>query len=566
MNARDAAQLSTGHTAPHLEGAARASKNGAAVALLLFFVSLYSLTVRGVPPGGDPLAMFLMTESLLRDRSVFIENDQSTYLVPAPGGKYTSKYGLLQSVAEMPLLAAASLFFPDSGAGDAYPFHVRYLVTSFTTPVVSALWCLTVFFFALELGFTRRLSLFLSLLAGCATLTLPHSKSLYSEPLQGLLLTSACLWAFRASKSRGVPPVFYCGAAAGLLVLTKPVNILLFPIFLFYIAATLPGRGEGRRRTLAYPAALIAPVAVCALAALWFNRARFGDPWEFGYTAGFSRDTLYGFSLPLWMGVYGLVASTGKGILIYVPVTWFLFSVWRGFLRENRREALLFAALAAVFLCIYGKWNQWHGDYAWGPRFLVPLMGLIVLPAGYLLRDFACWSAWKKGAAALVISASLFIQFLGTAVNSHEYIRLVKTQVPYGILFRPGRLDLRDELLLTHFVPDFSPIAGHWWLLKHTVTGKGGKPDGTLKNMRDDFPWKNLARYAAPADPRPALGWDFWWDYFPRYFPGSRSWTRPLAAAMSAPLALSSVLLILFMKKAAPSRDEPGSLEKKPPA
>lgn len=526
-------------------------KRAAAFFIFLFFLSLFTLTMQGVPVGGDARVMFKMTRSLVDRGSVFIPHDPKVHLVPARDGKYTSKYPLGQSLAEAPLYVAGREVVRSKGLhGSYYGEFLVYFITALTTPLVSALWCALVFLFALRLGHTARLSAGLALLTGLGTLVLPHSKALFSEPLQGLLLTLACYCIFRAfggDRGGGTGWAAACGLSLGFLILTKPLNVILLPVFLVYILWKWKERKRGWGALIAILAAVGVPVLIGIGGALLFNHARFGDPLDFGYFGRHERDELFKFSVPLWVGLHGLLISTGKGLFFYVPVAWLLFFCWRGFARERPAEAVLFFGAAAVLLVVYAKWNQWHGDYTWGPRFLVPLMGLMALALGDLFRDAGRWRWWGKWAVGAVVAASVSVQVLGTAVNFNEYIGITKRQVPYGILFEPGRVELRDDLLLAHFVPEFSPIAGHWWLLKHAV--KGGDREARLERMKKDFPWKGLAGYIIPSDPVDGTRWDFWWHYFPEFFPDSRGWVGLVGLLAAALLAVSGALMLTSIRR-----------------
>ncbi|MEW6201489.1 MAG: hypothetical protein AB1546_05915 [bacterium] len=518
-----------------------------AVILFALFFSAFAIVLQGIPVGGDAAVMFLLTESLVEDQDVFIPENPDVYLVRARGGKYTSRYGLGQSIVEIPLyLLGRRVAQPASARNQWYGHLLEYFVTAFTTPLISAAWCTLVFLFGIRLGFGVPAAAVVSILMGFATLVLPHSKTLFTEPLQGLLLTAACYFAVGAWRPqttlgvahRGNRTLFWSGFSAGFLVLVKSVNVLLFPLFVAYILWK-NCRGDrpvaptsAKNHVVLNLIIFTLPFLFFAALMFYYNYARFGSIWTSGYFGDVNRDSIFGFLLPLWVGLYGLIFSAGKGIIFYVPLVWLLFFCVRDFYQRRRDEAVLFAAICLVFLIVYGKWNQWHGDYTWGPRFLVPLMGLMVLPLGYLFRDVAEWQWKKKFFIACVIAASIFVQALGSAVNFNEYIQLTKSQIPYGILFTPGRVELRDDLLLDHFVPEFSPLSGHWWLLKHTVLNGQLDKEELREKMKADFPWKNLAPYAVPPDPTGGVGWDFWWRYFPEFFPNSLRWVIPLLAVM----------------------------------
>ena len=92
----------------------------------------------------------------------------------------------------------------------------------------------------------------------------------------------------------------------------------------------------------------------------------------------------------------------------------------------------------------------------------------------------------------------------------------------------PAGVTARDDQPNAHFIPEFSPVAGHAWLLKHTMLDRNLPPDIIREKMRADFPWRTLMRFAPPGDPETSVGLDVWWQHFPSLFPESAVWVRRL--------------------------------------
>jgi hypothetical protein len=69
--------------------------------------------------------------------------------------------------------------------------------------------------------------------------------------------------------------------------------------------------------------------------------------------------------------------------------------------------------LALIF---YGSWWAWDGGWSWGPRFLVPLIPISLLPLGYL-PDGRGW----RIATALLIGLGVLVQSLGLLVDHSRY-------------------------------------------------------------------------------------------------------------------------------------------------
>jgi hypothetical protein len=141
------------------------------------------------------------------------------------------------------------------------------------------------------------------------------------------------------------------------------------------------------------------------------NHARFGNYLAFEPTA-----TAKGFTTPLWLGLYGNLFSVGRSIFLYSPPAILAAFAFSRFHRARRAEAILFAAIAAIYLLVYSMYGYWEGGWAWGPRFLVPVLPFLVIPLGYLVTS----KRWAVVVAALAV-LGVGVQILGVAVN-YSYV------------------------------------------------------------------------------------------------------------------------------------------------
>jgi hypothetical protein len=162
-----------------------------------------------------------------------------------------------------------------------------------------------------------------------------------------------------------------------------------------------------------------------------------------------------GFGYPLVAGIYGFLLSPTRSVFLYsLPLIGALV-VWPRFFRENKRTAALFLGTSAVFLLIYSKWFGWHGGYAWGPRYLVPVTGFLLIPFGYLIEDFSRLRRIGKLSVVALCVAGFFIQLLPTVLLPVE--SYVKVLEDYG--------GLPNELMIL-FLPQACSVVVQARLLK----------------------------------------------------------------------------------------------------
>ncbi len=509
----------------------------------IFWSSFYMLFARGVPSNGDPVNYFVVAQSIVERGTVALERNEFVPLERGKNGAYYSKFGIGQSLAEAPFYWVGRLFAP-RGGNEPYRYFFLYFASESSVPVICALICVFFALLALELGYTRRAAAAGSFILGLGTLIWPYAKIGFSEPLQGFALLGAFLYALRSRNRNCVVCAATSGLFAGALILTKTANLITVPLFLAYLVFSNE-QPAGRR--LFRAAAFLAQIAIFLSLQLIYNNIRFGSFWDFGYNTG--RDAVFGFSVSPLSGLYGFLLSPGKSIFVYSPVLVAALIGAGSFHRRRREESLLLWAIVASVALMYGRWWAWHGDWCWGPRFLVPLVPLLLLPALPVLEAFRRTRAAGKAALLLLIGISIYVQVLGVSVNFYEYIMISRHQAPYEMFYAYGGEDQRDDQLKAHFVPEFSPVAGHAWLLKHTLLGRGMTQAELRERMQSDFPWRSLMRFGVPQTPERGVGFDFWWIYMPRFFPESACWARTLASLLAATAAVSLAVTVLLARR-----------------
>ena len=126
---------------------------------------------------------------------------------------------------------------------------------------------------------------------------------------------------------------------------------------------------------------------------LAYNAIAFGDPFEQGYGSK-------PFDTPVPAGLYGLLLSPSRGLLIYAPYLAFavaaLVGAWRaqGFV-ATRLRALGLVALATLLL--YATYTEWWGGRVFGARFLDDLAPILFAALAWGIgRGLLARPLWRR--------------------------------------------------------------------------------------------------------------------------------------------------------------------------
>jgi hypothetical protein len=370
--------------------------------------------------GYDGEITYRMSESLVLRHTAVITDP--VYHVSQP----YSPYGIGLSLLLVPLVFAGWIVLHDP----------RALVTLFEPAVVAGT-CVALAVLLVDLGSTWRRALWLALVFAFATLAWHYSGLLVAEPAIGLSTVLAVLWLHRFSLLPRGRLLWLAGAALGVAVLMRWDALLLaaIPCGVYAGWAILRTRPSWRDR-LGDTVAFGVPIAAAVAVNLWWDVFRWGS--AFGGPQGANG---YGFNTPLVKGVFGLLLSPGVGLLVYVPVLVLAIVGAPAFFQRWKAEALLIGGLLVVRLLLYGRWWAWEGGTTWGPRYLLPVIALLVVPIAFIPA--------RRGLGILAWT------FAGLSAG----IELLGQAVPFGMYYGPVASGLVRAYHLVA-VPDGTPLPG----------------------------------------------------------------------------------------------------------
>jgi hypothetical protein len=402
-----------------------------ATQVLLLFVSLYALTLKGLTIADDLLHY---------DLAQYLVASGHPYLPP---GKYSEKQGMRFFVARgrdnqlylgLPNgLAFASVPFAAFGhavdgwthAGEptnplsetsedaireamhALRRRPSALITTAINPLVSAATVALLFLLACRLTPSVHAAFRVTLLLGLATIVWPYSSNYWTQPLAGFFLFASLFMSYSAYRDVSRVGAAVAGALAGAAFLCRYDTLPLSPWLLACCTFCAP---KGTRSRLAAGLCFLAGLgSAIALQACW-NAYRFGSWLDLG--TGHQR--LSDFSGAVFRVMPLLVVSPYRGLLVYSPPL--ILGVFGLVAMARKRPvlALTIAGISATALVVYSAFVMWRGNGMWGPRYLVLITPFLLLPAAPLLERWprAFWVLLIVGVAvqlpAVVAAQDLF--------------------------------------------------------------------------------------------------------------------------------------------------------------
>jgi hypothetical protein len=222
------------------------------------------------------------------------------------------------------------------------------------------------------------------------TLNFSYAGTLFKEPPVNLFLMASFYFLLRGGKADACPwrPLAASGFLMSLAVATHLMAVPMVPFYALLAGALRMDRARPWRRAIAAAATWsAAALPVFALLA-WFNAIRFGSVFNTGYEIAVGQTWWQRFHSPV-IGMSGLLFSPGKGILLYSPILMAGLVLWPRFHRANPVLAVFTLLMVLTRFVFAASYNDWHGGFSIGPRFLVSIVPFTLLPMGLWLKAIA---------------------------------------------------------------------------------------------------------------------------------------------------------------------------------
>ena len=385
--------------------------------LLVFTIVLcgYLLTASNdLRHNGDTYLRYQTTQALVDHQRAWIADPawRDTRVALGVGHHLYAFYAPGQAVMMAPLYVVGKVV--------AHHLHLPYDITTLYATRSLDLWLaalLALVFLALcrEVGYNRVTAVTLTLILAFATVAWPDAQSALEQTQVNLFVLVAvwCVWRFAGRHPASRWWLAACAAAVGLAVFTRYDASIYAPVLFGYVLAVRLSWHERGKVWGDFAAFSCGIIPWLLLVGAW-NILRFGSP----FLTGLHEQTL---GEPFLQGLGGLLISPGKGLIWYLPLVFMLPLAARSFYRRSASLSLLCLALVLVPTVFYSNVLYWHGDPAWGPRYLYTAVPYLILPLGELIEHWRRMHPGLKTAAVLVLVGSLGLNAAAVSVTQWRF-------------------------------------------------------------------------------------------------------------------------------------------------
>ena len=350
------------------------------------------------------------------------------------GGTLQSWYGIGQSLLMLPadIIGTYIERLPIFAGYNGNDPSVRDIIVSYSTNIlIAVLTALICFRFLKRLGFDEKQSILGVLALQFCTTHLHYTQNMMENNYIFLLTLTGVSFQYEWLRNFSRRALLIGSGALGLNLLTRittGMDLLAAGLFVLLILWLEGSRSTAPwSRVRVYLATAVPVYLFFGLLDRLYQFYRFGSFFNTYITVvrqeARQRDPSlpanYPFETPLHVGLSGALFSPEKSIFLFDPLLILLILIavlaWKRFNSAVRAWIISTVTLLLAYLCFYGRYTVWSGDFAWGDRYVsttVELIAMLAVPLLLRYRHALARPVWSISIALIAVSATIQVASL----------------------------------------------------------------------------------------------------------------------------------------------------------
>ena len=422
--------------------------------VFLFVLSVYLIFFSG-HVGGDALWNYYSAESIFEDGNLDLSDSVKEKNVGELTGPFRtiaekierlskhqnavySKYGFAQVIIGTVFYGLGLLvitvfpFLPD----DFVLVFCYSLQNVFITALLSTVYYSLLRFLKTE----HKDALLLTVGLSFGTILITYAvKSGFGEPLAALLILTSFYYIIRFRQDASSTFLLFSGICSGATILTKFYTVLTYPaifvLLILIIRENSKKLNDFIKPVMLFMSSFFLPVFLFLL----YNFVRYDHVLQTGYDIGFDSVTVSSESY--YNIMYGLTTffkimiSPGKGLLLFNPLLVLFFLGFKKLYDSDRIIFYYFVILCISYMLFFSFSTHWASNGAWGARYFVPIIPLMLVPAALILYEKNRIHFFRKSIKFLII-AGITMQVPSALMNFSAFERFLEKESPHSYYTR----------------------------------------------------------------------------------------------------------------------------------
>ncbi len=245
------------------------------------------------------------------------------------------------------------------------------------------------------------------LLYGFTTLAFCYARYDYNKCLAAFLLLFSFYGYVQFVHQQKLSGALYWSVALGLLAMLRLEMMIVIPVYVWGFWRNGIKENLTWRRSLLLSFPLVFGLLFVFLYNFYY--------WKGALTGGYEGQLNFN-PIPAFVG---FILSPGKNIWLFNPVLILVPIGMQWFLHEHGHVFKVKIGIIGILFLLYCFWGNWWGGWGYGPRHLVPLLPLAVLPLAAVIDDGSIRHKWMLLFLGMI---GFTVQLLGSAIDFNDVI------------------------------------------------------------------------------------------------------------------------------------------------
>jgi len=280
-------------------------------------------------------------------------------------------------------------------------FYSSYSLARLGVAIISALSAVFIYLILKRFCQKKLTPIFLTFIYVIATCVWSIASQAIWQHGPSLFFITIGLWMIVRENKSLIP---YAGFFLGMAVWNRPANIVIALPLAIYVFKTY------RQYIWRYLLLGAIPILLMCLYSYYY----IGTIWVFGQ----ARNSMADLSGDMLKGIFGLLLSPSRGLIILSPIFLFSFIYLFKILCSKKTELILkYLAISIILLIlIFSKWSAWYAGQCFGYRYLTEAIPFLIIFLALCWENYIIKYNYLKIIFIVFLILSIYVQYLGTFV------------------------------------------------------------------------------------------------------------------------------------------------------
>jgi hypothetical protein len=286
------------------------------------------------------------------------------------------------------------------------------------------------------LGISQKSANVTTLIFALGSVYYVYIGTFFSHSITASFILLAIYFSTKFRLKKEISSLLWSAFFSGYVVVCDYILLFLLPFLFCYTFIPFPSKfktviSHWKYYLKYYIPALalyLLPIILCGLLVVFYNFACFNDPFKSPYAFSWYFWDRQHFAESMFKGLEVLLVSRHHGLIFFMPIVLICLIGFIPMFKKAPALASLCISLSTIVILLYSKYYLPTGGLNYGPRQIVSITPLLIIPLGYF------WDLRDDGRVLLKIKESLRV----TTITILKCVAIILSGMSFLINFVGG--------------------------------------------------------------------------------------------------------------------------------